>query len=60
MGIQEDMSPEVHISNIRQEIAMMTQDGHIVDFEEIGCIGTIEYELQMYLRIQDEKNGKQT
>ena len=54
------MSPEVHISNIRQEIAMMTQDGHIVDFEEIGCIGSIEYELQMYLQIQDEKNGRKT
>ena len=54
------MSPEVHISNIRQEIAMMTAEGLIVDFEEIGCICSIEYELQMYLQIQDEKNGRQT
>ena len=50
--------PEVHVANIRQEIAMLTQDGHIVDFEEIGCIGSIEYELQNYLRIQDEKNER--
>jgi len=51
--------PEVHIAQIRQEIAMMTQDGHVVDFEEIGCIGSIEYELQTFIRIQDEKNERQ-
>ena len=51
--------PEVHIAQIRQEIAMMTMDGHVVDFEEVGCICALEYELQNYLRIQDEKAGRQ-
>ena len=53
------MRPEVHIAQIRQEIAMMGHDGHVVDFEEVNCIGAIEFELQNYLRIQDEKEGRQ-
>jgi len=53
------MRPEVHIAQIRQEIAMMGHDGHVVDFEEVNCIGAIEFELQNYLRIQDEKERRQ-
>jgi len=48
--------PEVHIGQIRQEIALMTRHGHIVEFEEIASIGGIEWELQNYLRCQDEKD----
>ena len=51
--------PEVHIGQIRQELAIVTADGHVVSFEEVNCIGSIEYELQNYLRIQDEKEHRQ-
>ena len=50
--------PEVHIAQIKQEIAMMNKDGHIIDFEEFVCMESMDYNLAKYLRHQDEKNKR--
>ena len=51
--------PEIHIAQIRQEIAQMTMDGHLVDFEMTGCAGAVEYELEQMLRRIDELERRQ-
>ena len=50
--------PEVHIGQIKQEIAMMTHDGHIVDFDELIFAEALDYIMTKYLRHQDEKNRR--
>ena len=52
--------PEIHIAQIKQEIAMMVHDGYVVDFEEQVCIQSIEYNLTKYLRHRDKKEKRQT
>lgn len=52
--------PSVHISQITQEIAQITHDGHCKDFESQTCICAIEYEIEKLRRIDDEKEGRKT
>jgi len=51
---------EEHIAEIRQEIALMTQHGHIADFGVITCVDAIEYNLNRIAAINDEKEKRQT
>ena len=43
-----------HIQNMKHEIAQMTMDGHLIDFEIIGCAGAIEHECDTIMRISRE------
>ena len=49
-----------HIQAIKFEIATMTREGHIVDFEVCGCVGAIEYELDQIVTIDNDKEMRQT
>ena len=50
----------IHIAQIKQEIALMTAHGHIVDFGMITCVDAIEYNLGRMAAINDETEGRQT
>lgn len=47
-----------HIQEIKQEIAKMTKDGHLVDFEMISCAGAIECECDQIIIIDNENEGR--
>jgi len=49
-----------HIQNIKLEIAKMQLDGHLVEFEIIGCSCAIEHECDQIILINNEKEMRQT
>ena len=54
------MSIEQHIQNIRQELAEMTKEGYQTDFGIETCMGSIEYECEKILAINDRNEKRKT
>ena len=48
----------IHIQNIKLEIAKMQLDGHLVDFEIIGCSCAIEHECDQIIAINNDHEGR--